>query len=74
METNAESVEILQGDDEQWYWHAKGGNGEIVAQSEGYTEKGSAERAAEDTFPGIPIAVTTVINEPTDEEPTDASS
>jgi len=23
----------------QWYWHIKGGNNEIVCSSEGYTEK-----------------------------------
>jgi len=23
----------------QWYWHLKGGNGEIISQSEGYTTK-----------------------------------
>lgn len=24
-----------------WYWHLKGGNGEIIAQGEGYTTKQS---------------------------------
>jgi len=53
METNATSIEIFEGIDEQWYWRAVAGNGEIVAQSEAYTRKDDAESAAEDTFPGV---------------------
>lgn len=29
-----------------WGWHAKAGNGEIVAQGEGYTRREDAERSA----------------------------
>lgn len=32
----------------QWYWHLRASNGEIVAQSEGYTRKADAERGARD--------------------------
>lgn len=30
--------------DDQWYWHIKAGNGEIIAQSEGYTTEADAWR------------------------------
>lgn len=30
--------------DNQWYWNLKGGNGEIVAKSEGYKGKGNAKK------------------------------
>lgn len=29
-----------------WYWHLVGANGEIMAQSEGYTHRWSAARGA----------------------------
>jgi hypothetical protein len=38
-----------------WYWHAKAGNGEIVAQSEAFTRESDARRAAEAVFPEIRI-------------------
>ena len=34
--------EVFQGEDTQWYFHRKAGNGEIVAESEGYTTRDSA--------------------------------
>lgn len=34
--------EIIRGRDMQFYFHLKAGNGEIIAQSEGYTTKQSA--------------------------------
>lgn len=30
----------------QYYWHLLGGNGEIMAQSEGYTSRWAAKRGA----------------------------
>lgn len=33
-----------RGADNQWYWHAKGRNGEIVAQGEGYKSLRSLKR------------------------------
>lgn len=40
------NVEILQSTDSQWYFVVKGNNGEIVATSEMYTTKASADRGA----------------------------
>jgi uncharacterized protein YegP (UPF0339 family) len=37
------NIEIFQSNGGQWYFHVKGDNGEIVAQSEGYTRKADAE-------------------------------
>ena len=39
--------EIFKGKDSQWYWRLVAANDKIVAQSEGYTRRGSAIRAAE---------------------------
>ncbi len=36
--------EVFKGADAQWYWNIVGGNGEIVAQSEGYTRRSTAKR------------------------------
>lgn len=38
--------EIFQGRNAQWYWRLKAKNNQIVAQSEGYTRKHGAFRAA----------------------------
>ncbi len=38
----AENYAIFTGRDNQYYWHLKGKNGEIVAQSEGYQTKQGA--------------------------------
>ena len=35
--------EIFRGIDEQFYFHLKAANGEIIASSQGYTSKQSAE-------------------------------
>lgn len=40
--------ETFKGEDDQYYWRLKGGNGEILAQSEGYTRSESALRAIYD--------------------------
>lgn len=37
--------DIFEGSGGNWYWHLKANNNEIVAQSEGYSTKGSAEDA-----------------------------
>jgi uncharacterized protein YegP (UPF0339 family) len=66
-ESNVTALEAFQGNDDQWYWHGKAGNGEIVAQGEGMNSRENAVRAAEDAFPGIPVTVTTVVNEGGDE-------
>ncbi len=31
--------EVFKGKDDNWYWHLKAGNGEIIAVSEGYSSK-----------------------------------
>ena len=36
------NIEIFQSNGGQWYFHVKGDNGEILAQSEGYTRKSDA--------------------------------
>lgn len=56
-------TEVFEGEDQQWYWHGKAANGEIVAQGEGFNTRENATRAAEDAFPGIPCSVSTMINE-----------
>jgi uncharacterized protein YegP (UPF0339 family) len=38
------NIEIFQSNSGQWYFHVKGDNGEILAQSEGYTSKSDASR------------------------------
>ena len=37
------NIEIFQSNGGQWYFHVKGDNGEILAQSEGYTREADAE-------------------------------
>lgn len=42
------TVEVFQGADETWRYRVKGGNGEIVCQSEGYKTQAHAIRGARD--------------------------
>lgn len=53
MHTNVREIDTFQGDDGQWYWHAKAGNGEIVVPPEGHTREADARRAAEAVFGGL---------------------
>ncbi len=39
--------EIFVGQDQQYYFHLKAGNGEIILASEGYTQKHNAENGIE---------------------------
>jgi len=39
-------IEVFRGKDGQWYFRVKAGNGQIVAQSEGYTRKYDAKKGA----------------------------
>lgn len=39
-------IRVFKGADDQWYFHVKGANGEIVAASEGYSTKEGAKRGA----------------------------
>lgn len=44
MSAEAPTFDVFKGKDDQWYWHLQAVNGEVVAQSEGYT----TEQAAND--------------------------
>lgn len=39
-------IAVFKGKDEQWYWHVRSRNGQVIAQSEGYTTKGNAKQGA----------------------------
>ena len=39
---------VFEGKDEKWYWHCKGGNGEITCTSQGFTREADAKRAVQD--------------------------
>lgn len=39
----AAKFEISTGNDGKFYWHFKGGNGEIVCHSQGYSTKDAAK-------------------------------
>jgi uncharacterized protein len=41
------------GDQGAYYWHLKAANGEIIAQSEGYTTKEGAERGVDAVKRGV---------------------
>lgn len=43
----AYKFEIFKGNNGDFYWRFKSGNGEKMAGSEGYTTKASAKKAAE---------------------------
>ena len=43
MEKKMSKFEIFTGSDDQFYFHLKADNGEIIAASQGYTTKESAE-------------------------------
>jgi uncharacterized protein YegP (UPF0339 family) len=51
------TVQLYRGKNKQWYLRLVGANGETLAQSEGYTVKWSAKRAAKKNFPGVPLVV-----------------
>jgi uncharacterized protein YegP (UPF0339 family) len=44
-EMSETAFEVYQGSDGEWRWRLKAGNHEIVASSEGYTDKAGAIRA-----------------------------
>lgn len=37
---------VFEGKDGLYYWHLKAGNGKIIAQSEGYTDRRNANESA----------------------------
>ena len=48
-------IELLKGRDGRWFFHRRASNGQITDQSQGYTRKDSAKRAARKLYPGLPI-------------------
>lgn len=38
--------EVFKAIDAKWYWHLRGSNGEIMANSQGYSRKESAKKGA----------------------------
>lgn len=45
-----------QGRDNQYYWHLKAANGQVLLQSEGYTSAGGANVGIESCMKNAPIA------------------
>lgn len=39
---------VFKGEGDEYFWHLKAANGEIVAASEGYVSKSNAERGVND--------------------------
>jgi uncharacterized protein YegP (UPF0339 family) len=50
-----DQARIYRGGDGLWYWHIKAGNGEVIAQGEGYERVGDARDVLEQHFPDAPI-------------------
>lgn len=48
-------LNVYKGKDKQWYWRAKARNGQILAQSEGYTRRASCVRGAQRAYPDLAI-------------------
>lgn len=46
-------IEVWQGENDQWYWHIRSRNGKVVSDSEGFTSKQHAIRAAKACVRGI---------------------
>lgn len=53
VEVDATGFESFKGADDQWYWHLRAENGEIIAQSEGY----SSHKGALDGIEAVKDAV-----------------
>ena len=54
---SSERVELFKGRNGRWYFRHVARNGEKIAQSQGYTRKGSARRGALRAVPGAAISV-----------------
>jgi len=39
-------IELFRGVNRQWYWRIRARNGRVLASSEGYTRRASAEQTA----------------------------
>ena len=52
-----DNTQLGEDDDERWFWHVKGENGEILAHSETYSSRQAAEKgiaAAKKAMTGKP--------------------
>lgn len=54
---------LFKGNDDQWYFHLCAPNGEIIAQSEGYTERHSALNGIKSVKLNAPIAEVVEVQE-----------
>jgi len=48
-------AEVFKGTDGLWYWHIKAGNGEVIAQSEGYAGKEHVLDVLASHYPDTPV-------------------
>lgn len=48
----------------QWYWHYVAGNGEVMAQGEGYTRKASCKKAITRFREDVMMAEVSQVEEP----------
>ena len=55
------TVEVFQGRDGAWYFHAVARNREKGTASEGYRRKSSAVRGAGRWHPGVPVTILTAV-------------
>jgi uncharacterized protein YegP (UPF0339 family) len=52
------SVNVYKGVNDNWYWRARGRNGEVISTSgEGYERKSHALDMAGALFPGVEVKV-----------------
>jgi len=58
METSVKYIRLFKGEDEQFYFTFIGGNGEVLATSEGYTRRSEALETASEILPGVEINMT----------------
>lgn len=54
--------EIFKGSDNQWYFHLRAANGEIVLQSEGYVRKAGAQNGIKVIKRSVRTAIVETIN------------
>lgn len=53
--TGRDHAQLYRGADALWYWRVKAGNGETVAQGEGYLDKRDALALLASRFPEVPV-------------------
>lgn len=55
MNPRRDRAELYQGADGQWYYRVLAGNGEVIADSEGYVAKRDAIDTLEVHFADVPV-------------------